>query len=205
MGLVVLLARASLLPLWPIPKPVIYDEFGYLLQADTFAAGRLTNPPHPLWPFFESVYILQQPTYNSKYPPGQGLALAAGRRVFGQAWYGVWLSCGALMAALCWALQGWLPAAWALLGSVLAAPLCLFSYWMDSYWGGAVAGIGGSLDAGRVSANCAARTLRLRVAPGFGSGRACEYATLRGAVVRLARAACARVSFAIAEGLGADW
>jgi hypothetical protein len=145
LALLVLLIRAALLPIWPIPRPSIYDEFSYLLQADTFAHGRLANHAHPLWQFFESVYILQQPTYGSKYPPGQALATAVGQMALGNAWFGVWLSCGALAAALCWALQGWLPPGWALLGSLIALDLCLFSYWMNSYWGGAVAGIGGAL------------------------------------------------------------
>jgi hypothetical protein len=141
----VLIVRAALLPLWPIPKPAFYDEFAYLLQADTFAHGRLTNPAHPLWQFFESVYILQQPTYASKYPPGQALAMATGQVLLGNAWFGVWLSCGVLAFTLCWAMQAWLPPGWALLGALISLDVCLMSYWMNGYWGGAVAGIGGAL------------------------------------------------------------
>jgi hypothetical protein len=144
-ALLVLVIRAALLPLWPIPKPVIYDEFSYILGADTFSHGRLANPTHPLWPFFESAYELQHPTYASKYPPAQALAMAAGQVLFGDPWFGVWLSCGVMAAALVWAIEAWLPLSWALFGGVLALPLAIDSYWMNSYWGGAVAAIGGAL------------------------------------------------------------
>ena len=176
LGVLILAARAALLPIWPIPRPSIYDEFSYLLQADTFGLGRLTNPAHPLWRFFESTYILQQPTYASRFPPAQALMMALGQVLFGHPWFGVWLSAGILAAALCWALQGWLPPGWALLGAFIGLDLCLFSYWMNSYWGGAVTAIGGALVVGAL-----ARITR---------GKQCQYAWLLGVgavIVVLAR------------------
>ena len=138
--------RLALLPSHPVSRPEIYDEFSHLLVADTLRHFRLANPPHPLHQFFETFFVLQQPTYSSIYPLGQGLILAIGWTLFGTPWAGVVLAIAAFSALCYWMLRGWTTPGWALLGGVLAAtefgPL---NQWMNNYWGGGLAAAAGCL------------------------------------------------------------
>jgi hypothetical protein len=129
-----------------LPVPHIYDEFSYILAADTFTHGRLTNPMHPMWIYFETFTVLQHPTYMSMYPPGQGFFLAIGQMLFGHPIYGVWLSSGLMCSAICWMLYAWAPPRWALIGGLVAVlQFSIFTYWSQSYLGGALAAMGGAL------------------------------------------------------------
>lgn len=138
--------RAALLLVLPIPDPIVHDEYSYILQAQTFASGRLTNPTPAGWEHFETFHVNMQPTYQSMYPPGQALFLTAAAALHSHPWWGVWLSVGVMCAAVCWMLQGWMPPEWALLGGLFCIiRFSTFSYWINSYWGGAVAAAGGAL------------------------------------------------------------
>lgn len=161
------------------PAATVHDELSYLLAADTFASGRITNPPHPHWRHFETMHVLQQPTYQSRYPPGQGLALALGRLLTGYYIVGAWISMAAAAGALYWALSAWLPARWALLGALL--PILRFgglgvwdvpyyAYWTTRYWGGALALAGAALAFGATPRLL--RKPRARDAAVFGAGLA---------------------------------
>ena len=143
--------RLALLPHHPVPAPAVSDDFAYLLLGDTFAHFRLANPVHPLHRFFETVFVLQEPSYASIYPPGQGLVLAFGQLLFHQPWVGVLLSVGAFCAAIFWMLRGWVRPTWALLGGVFA--IMLFgplNQWTNNYWGGAVSATAGCLIFGAI-------------------------------------------------------
>ena len=97
-----------------------------------------------MWSHMETFHELMQPTYMSKYPPAEALALTPG------IWLGVPLL-GAIVsvalgcAATTWMLQAWLPSRRALLGGLIAASMPMVFGWSQNYWGGGVGMIGGAL------------------------------------------------------------
>lgn len=171
LGALSIALRLLLLPHSPAPTPSGSDDFSYVLLGDTLAHLRLANPTHPLHQFFETIFVLQQPSYSSIYPLGQGIALALGRLAFGSFWVGILLSV-ALLSALCyWMLRAWVTPGWALTGGLLAVmefgPL---SSWTNSYWGGAVSGVAGCLVFGALPRLCDGGGRRAAALFGVGLG-----------------------------------
>jgi hypothetical protein len=138
--------RLALLPHHPVPMPSGSDDFSQLLAADTLGHLRMANPPHSMSRFFEAIFVLQDPSYSSIFPVGQGLAMALGRAIFRTPWAGVVVSVSILCALCYWMLRAWTTPGWALTGGLLA--VCEFgplSSWMNTYWGGAVSAAAGCL------------------------------------------------------------
>ncbi len=146
--------RLALLPHHAIPSPAVSDEFSHLLVADTLLHLRLANPAHSMHRFFETYFVLQEPTYSSIYAIGQGLVLAVGRVLFGHPWAGVALSVAAFCSLCYWMLRAWTTPAWALVGGVLAViQFGALNQWMNGYWGGAVSATAGCLVFGALASS----------------------------------------------------
>lgn len=132
------------------PEPFIADEFSVLFGAQTFAAGRLTNPSPPFYEHFASMHNIERPTWQMKYPPGLSLILTPGV-LLGIPILGIWLSSSLAIGGLCWMLLAVLPRRWAFVGTLIG----LFNWWLllrfgQSFLGGAGAMFGGALVLGSV-------------------------------------------------------
>ncbi len=146
LGVLPVVLRLAMLHTSPIPTALGADDFSYLLLGDTLSHFRLTNLTHPMHRFFETLFILQEPSYSSIYPLGPGLALAFGQLVFRQPWAGIAISTAAFTSLCYWMLRAWTKPVWALLGGALAViEFGPFSHWMNTYWGGALAAAAGCL------------------------------------------------------------
>jgi hypothetical protein len=145
--------RLALIPIAPIPAPAIHDEFVNLLAADTLLHGRLANPPHAFPEYFETIYVFQKPTYSAVYPLGTAAFLAAGWKLTGNPWFGMWMAMVLCCGAVAWMQYRWLPPLAAWVGGLLFSLVFgTSSYWMNSYYGGAVPALGGALIFGALHA-----------------------------------------------------
>ena len=134
-----------------IQEPEVHDELTMLAMADIYSHGRMCEPTHPHWQHFETNYLLAHPCVQGKYPPGLPLYMTLGRLLTGEFITGVWLAVAVMIASTAYAMYGWLPPRWALVGTVLVAlRFGVAGDWAHSYWGGAVAAAGGALVFGAV-------------------------------------------------------
>lgn len=86
----------------PLP-PAFHDEFSYLIQAETFLAGRTWfSSPEPRPELFDQMHVLNEGRFASRYFPGVGLWLAPFIAI-GDPWLG-WR----IAAALCSGLLFWI-------------------------------------------------------------------------------------------------
>ena len=117
---------------WGI-RPVIEDEFVYLFQAKTLAAGRLSYPSPPLPEFFEAAHILVVPRFAGKYLPGHP-AVMAPFVAAGLPWLAPCFLLGAIAALLflCARAAGLVRAAAALAAALLLGSADAF-HWFASY------------------------------------------------------------------------
>lgn len=82
--------------------PAFHDEYSYLIQAETFLAGRVSYPSPPLPEVFDQIHVLNTGRFASRYFPGTGLWLApwvaCGHPLWGEWWAS---ACAAMLFSLC--------------------------------------------------------------------------------------------------------
>ena len=72
--------------------PAYHDEYSYLFQAETFAAGRLSFPSHTTAArMFDQMHVLNEGHFASSYFPGNGLWIAP-FLLLGNPFAGHWLA-----------------------------------------------------------------------------------------------------------------
>jgi uncharacterized membrane protein (UPF0136 family) len=102
-----------------------------------------------LLPDFESVYVILSPTYASMYPVLRSLPVFLGLCLRIGAWGGILLSMVALTVAVYWMIREWINSKYAVIAAfIVIIRFGLFSFWVNSYWGGAFTALGGVLLAG---------------------------------------------------------
>ncbi len=163
-----MLLRLALLPVEPAPVPLYHDEFSYLLGADTFAHGRLTNPTPAVPIAFETIHTNMWPTYQSMYMPGTSLLLTLGAALH-LPWLAVLLVTAGFCGAVYWMTAAWLPRPYALAAGIVAIAVTeSMNWWFDNYFCIALPALAGALVLGSLPRIAARRTAAATLPLGVG-------------------------------------
>jgi hypothetical protein len=136
--------RSALIPVLGTPQPVIPDEVSLLLQADTYASGRIDNPS--VTPSFSSFYTLVSPTYASTYPVLRSLPMAIAQSFGFGPWIGIFAINIILVIAVYFMVRSYFSVELAILMSLIVIlRFCLFNFWINSYLGPTITALGGVL------------------------------------------------------------
>jgi hypothetical protein len=172
---------------WPLPRA--FDEFSYVLAGETFARGRLANPPYAVPDAVATIHVVQQPAYASKYLPGHGLVLALGIALGGGPRLGQWLAFGGMGAALFWMLTGWLSRRAALVTTGVFVLVLADTDWASGFWGSSLAVAGSALVFGVVPRLAQGPHVRFGVLAGLGAALLALTRPFEGLAVSLVPAA----------------
>ena len=146
--LIVVIETVILFSLYRVQKsyPIIMDEHAHLLIADNALNGSFAGETHPEHEFFETFFVISNPSYTGKYPPGLGFLMAFGKFVFSQYIAGVWLAfvIGSLLVYLFF--LNFFNKKWSFIGALfLVFNVKILTMWGLSYWGGALSLFGSAL------------------------------------------------------------
>ena len=150
-GTLALLARAALLPIIPVPEPAIHDEFSHLLLADTLAHGRsllmaLSNRLTPCG--FIRNFSCQSEADVRFHVLSRTRSISGCRRSFRRtSLLGSVAQCRGDVRRHLLDAARLVAAGLGTAGRLIwqSCDSALFSYWANTYFGGAVAAIGGAL------------------------------------------------------------
>ena len=138
--------RLLLIPLMGLPQPIIADEFSLMLQADTYAHGRLTNPYTSLPPSFSQIYGLISPTYASMYPVLKSAPGAMAEALGLHPWFGILFTMSILVVVIYFLIRRIVPPGYALLmASLVILRFGYFSGETNSYGATPTIPLGGAL------------------------------------------------------------
>lgn len=107
--------------------PLYHDEYSYLFQVETFAAGKLYYPTPKFAPLFQQMHVLTEPVFASRFFPGTALWLLP-FQLLATPLVAMWLASGLQAGFLALTARRWTPAAGYIAGLLSATSPAMLAF-----------------------------------------------------------------------------